>query len=308
MIQTRRDILGKVARKIVSPRELYRYLKFKLVSGDEYPYLDFTDAFPRTAAIMGKITPCKLDIDNPVFIAGLRRSGSTLFYRLMNAHTDLFLFNERFPGDRMHGRGMPTTNNIYYTIEDTDKFRQTALRYLSPAIRRNYHHWGCKLSLELAHPDPGSIAYPTMEKIISAFPDAKVIGLTRDPRDFVLSAISRGGHDVRWWIREYQAMMTLFRNLGESYPDTFMTVRYEDLVEHPEETVRKCCQFAGIPFQEDMLDASKWSVKGPREYASSGIVASLDKWRHAEGKNLDIVREVTNACFPGALRYGYAAD
>jgi len=308
MIPSRREVLLKAFRKLASPRALQQFFDFKFIWGDEYPYYDFADLFPRLSGILTRIGRQRLDVNSPVFIAGLRRSGSTLFYRIMNANTHLFLFNERFPGDRMNGRGVPSTRNIYYSVEDRNSFRRTAVRYLSPKLRGQYERWGSKLALELAHPDPGSVSVPGMERILAAFPKAKVIGLVRDPRDFVLSALKRGGHDAQWWIDEYVTMMDLFGRLQNTHGDSFVIIRYEDLVEETEQTVHRCCEFAGIPFERKMLDPSQWSKKGPKEYEAMGIVSRVGKWSQVNDADLKIVSRTTEAYFPRATQFGYVKN
>lgn len=304
-IPSRREVFGKILRKLVSPRDLRKFLEFKTVSGDEYPYFDFADLFPRFASLLSRICTGKLDVDSPVFVAGLRRSGTTLFYRVMNANSSLFMFNERFPGDRMNGRGISSENNIYYSVEDSCLFRQIVIKYLSPRLRQHYRRWGGKLALELAHPDPGSVSVFGLERILSAFPKAKVIGITRDPRDFVLSALKRGGHDPQWWIDEYKAMMDLFERMRNTHNNSFIIVKYEDLVDNSDQVIRHCCEFAGLPFEEEMLDPSQWSVKGPKEYESTQISAHHGKWRSASGDDKDVVQSVNAECFPGAVHFGY---
>jgi hypothetical protein len=308
MIPSRREVLFKVLRKLASPGKLRSILEFKLRSGDEYAYFDFADFFPWLAAPLTGWGRTQLDIDSPVFIAGLRRSGTTVFYRIMNANSRLFLFNERFPGDRLNGRGVASLRNLYCSIDDPREFRRIAVRYLSPRLRARHERWGAKLALELAHPDPGSISLQAMERILKAFPRARVIGITRDPRDFVLSALKRGGHDVAWWTGEYTAMMQLFRKLQVSHGNAFLSIRYEDLVDQAEQIVRHCCEFARIPFEQEMLNPSHWSVKGPKEYESRGIVARHGKWRDAKGADLETVKCATEACFPAACHFGYVPE
>lgn len=306
-IPTRRELIYKLFRKLTSPKDAAQFAKFKLVSGDEYVYFDFADMFPLLAGLISGVSAGRLDMAAPIFVAGLRRSGTTLFYRLMNANSHLFLFNERFPGDRLNGRGVSSERNIYYTVHDPLEFNAIAKKYLSPRLRKNYSRWGAKLALELAHPDPGSVSIPAMHKILAAFPQAKVLGITRDPRDFVLSALKRGGHDLQWWIDEYTDMMNLFKSLREKSPDSFMVVSYEDLVDDPMTIIRRCCDFSGLAFEEGMLDPSQWSVKGPAEYENRQIAVQHGKWRTATGPAQDVVAQVTDACFPMASEFGYQA-
>ena len=44
VIPTRKEILLKILRKLVSPRDLAKYLEFKTISGNEYPYFDFVSS------------------------------------------------------------------------------------------------------------------------------------------------------------------------------------------------------------------------------------------------------------------------
>lgn len=304
-IPTRKQVAVRVLRKLAAPRDLWRYLVFKFVTGDEYPYFDFADAFPHLARLVSGCPARRLSVDAPIFLAGLRRSGTTVLYRVMAAHSRVFLFNERFPGDRMNGRGVASQHNLLYAGHHPDRFRCLALSYLGPRLRMGYDRWGAKLALELAHPDPGSISAAALERILAAFPASRVIAITRDPRDFVMSALKRGGHDVQWWIDEYIAMMKLFDTLRAAYRDAVQIIRYEDLVLDPAATIRRCCEFAALPYESGMLDASHWSNKGPREYERTAIVPGVDKWRAAAGGELAVVRRVAAACFPPAARFGY---
>jgi hypothetical protein len=304
-IPTRRELILKAARQLVSPGRLRRYLEFKFVYGNEYPYFDFADTFPVLARLVSGLAWPRPALDAPVFLAGLRRSGSTLFYRLLNAHSRLFLFNERFPGDRMNGRGIASKRNLLYSSGDPVEFRRVARRYLNPWLRARYTRWGAKLALELAHPHPGSVSAQAMEKILMAFPRARALLIVRDPRDFVLSALDRGGRDTEWWIEEYLAMTELYACLRRRYRSSVVIVRYEDLVTGPERMIRRCCEFLDLPYERAMLDPAHWSIKGPPEYQSGSIEAKLDKWRSADGGRSVVVRRVSERCFPAASRFGY---
>jgi len=310
VIPTRREIFYKIVRKLISPRDMIRFMGFKAVTGDEYLYFDFIDLFPWMHKLMNKLPGNRLDTESPVFLAGLRRSGTTVFYRVMNANKHLFMFNERFPGDRLNGRSVASQMNLLYSSEysDPEIFNKFAKNYFSPGLRSSADRWGAKLALELAHPDPGSISIEAMKRILSGFPESKIIAITRDPRDFVLSALQRGGHDVEWWIDEYISMMDLYSEMLKHHKKSVLHVKYEDLITDAENTVKKCCVFAGIEFDPDMLDPSKWSVKGPREYESKAISAKLEKWRQAKGVEQGYVRKTTDACFPMATEFGYEVD
>ncbi len=305
MTVARRHLFWRVLHHLIHPGTLPALFRYRLRDGNEYLYFDFADVFPSFAGVAARCSRQRLDLARPLFLATLRRSGSTLFYRIMHSQKNLFLFNERFPGDRLRGRGLPSDANIWSVAEEGE-FRETVLRYIGPHIRRRYRRWGVKLSMDLAHPLPGSMTQEGLRMLFKVFSAARVVGLVRDPRDFVLSALSRAGKDARWWIDEYRAMMELFEEVSGSYPERFLWVRYQQMLNEPEATIRKCCAFAGLEFDERMLWPSSWSVKGPKAYASDRIVPQAEKWRKAEGADLQVVRAVEDACFPAAERFGYS--
>lgn len=300
-------VASKVIRKLLSPSDLASYLRYKLVHGNEYLYFDAVDRAPALGAAFHRLAPGRVDFATPIFLASLRRSGSTLFFRIMNTHPDLFLYNERFPGDRMNGRGKPTSKNIW-SVDDPAVFLALVARYVGPTVRLRYRRWGVKLSLEVAHPHPGSLAVENLRSLARAFPEARFLGLVRDPRDFVLSAIKRMGHDVAWWAGEYGVMADLFDEMSGRYPDRFLVTRYEDLVTDPGSVTRTCCEFAGLRYVPAMLEPSNWSSKGPPVYDKSGIQAQTAKWQRAAGEDRAIVERAQRACFPAASRFGYRVD
>jgi len=308
-IPTRRSILKKALKKLVSPADLGRFIRYRFITGNEYPFFDLTDQFPWLARTINFVAHShKLDLDTPVFIAGLRRSGTTLLYRILNANPELFLYNERFPGDRLNGRGTACDRNLVYGHYDRDSFHRIATNYVGPSIRRRFSRWGVKLALEIAHPDPGSIDRTAVLRILDAFPKAKIVFITRDPRDFVLSALNRGGHDVQWWIDEYRALMALLEELTHDRSDSIHVVKYEDLVSNSGEVVGRCCEFAGMSYLPEMTQSDNWSIKGPQEYENRKISDNVDKWKKAEGRARTIVQETSSACFPAAAKLGYACE
>jgi hypothetical protein len=132
-----------------------------------------------------------------------------------------------------------------------------------------------------------------------------VLGIVRDPRDFVLSAKKRAGQAPESSIEDYNLTARLFLELLESHAQRFTIVRFADLVTRPREIVARCCSFAGIDLDERMLEPSSWSGRGRQEYPRDGFVDQVKKWRGAEGQDRLIVEQADRACFPAAGALGY---
>jgi len=121
-------------------------------------------------------------------------------------------------------------------------------------------------------------------QIAEWFPDAKFIYLVRDPRDFALSyKKAPGGPKVAWiaakqWASE-QRKCVQFR---DSHPDRCHTIRYEDIVGDPENSVRVLYEFLDLNFSPKVLDPGSSSKE---ESSSSQYWKNLSKPILAKNSN-----------------------
>lgn len=91
--------------------------------------------------------------------------------------------------------------------------------------------------------------------IFAEFPDARMIHLLRDPRDRYHASLElwpdgkgrAGGATARWL---YSARLA--RRNQPRYPGRYLTIRFEDLVRRPEETLRAVCDFIGEAYTPAM--------------------------------------------------------
>ncbi|MGP5713866.1 sulfotransferase family protein, partial [Vreelandella alkaliphila] len=89
-----------------------------------------------------------------------------------------------------------------------------------------------------------------LEKIKDTFPSAKCIVMVRSAKDVVASIKNRTGNFkealIRW-------VNDTNKSVEVSQCDDVVIVRYEDLIENPEDVVKKVCSFIGIEFSKKML-------------------------------------------------------
>jgi hypothetical protein len=99
------------------------------------------------------------------------------------------------------------------------------------------------------------------------FPDAIWVHLVRDGRDAALSFLElpEGFSGKTWaqprtaaqfaarWRTEILAAQRLGRHAGDRY----LELRYEDLVDEPEQWLRRVCEHASLPWEADMLDHTR---------------------------------------------------
>lgn len=94
-----------------------------------------------------------------------------------------------------------------------------------------------------------------LDELGAVWPQARFVVLVRDGRDVALSVIGVpfGANNVwaaaRWWAAGIRLGLEAERRL----PGRVLRLRYEDLVEHPAEEVRRVCDFLGLRYDDELL-------------------------------------------------------
>ena len=218
----------------------------------------------------------------PIFVVGCPRSGTTLLAGLLSAHSKLSCGPETefFTGlcianrnnrlcraktwpeeaanylfSKVHEKPIPD----YYGIARTEIISYLKQRENScPAIlesltethmrQQGKQRWVEKTPTHLIH----------LREIRRHYPDAPVIRIIRDPRDVALSLLN-----VPWGPSSFAAAVLHWWNSDELSASFFetdrncMTLRFEDVVMNPESELRKLCEFVGEEFESGMMDPSQ---------------------------------------------------
>ena len=211
--------------------------------------------------------------DNPVFVAGLERSGTSLMYALLASHPRISMtrrtnfwryFVDRYGDleDDQHLDACLGAVRAYkrLVVLDLDHERLRADLLAGPrtygrlyrlmqeqvAERRGKPRWGDK-SLELER-------YGDL--ILAEFPNARILHMIRDPRDRLASVLTRWqgrrgdvGAGTAAWL--WSARLAIRH--ARDRPDNVKVVRYEWLAGNPESALREVCEFIGEPYDADML-------------------------------------------------------
>jgi hypothetical protein len=212
----------------------------------------------------------------PFFIVGFQRSGTTLLRVMLDAHPDIAIpldtvglwsqYEGRLP--RYGGLGNPDARRTI--VEDLLREERIALWGLSftpdailarwatsdyPGLIRAFYEsyasahgksmWGDK--------DPGNMV--RIDQLTRWFPHSRIIHIVRDGRDACLSQLEQsfGFDDLLECACEWREQVQWVRRMGAVMTDRYHEVKYEDLVVHPSETLRRISEFLEIPYQESML-------------------------------------------------------
>lgn len=222
----------------------------------------------------------------PIFVVGSGRSGTTLLQLMLNTHPDIAICGEIHYVDQISEirKLVPSiekpehfetffslvkrTRNIRYlpkaeTLLDAVKQRLSGEKY------RTYEQFYRCLIEEYAKAQgarrcgektPSNIKY--LNQIVEIFPNAKIIHIVRDPRAVVASRVKMP------WTTDDVVINTLKWKFEIMYCDQFpknsesyIELRYEDLVSAPEHQLKRICAFIGEEFDSKMLEFYKTSQK-----------------------------------------------
>ena len=224
---------------------------------------------------------------SPFFIVGSGRSGNTLLRRLLNAHSQLFVPPETYVlgavirqfrrYNRMYWNDL--VNLIYSNFQYHPEFETFAMRSLAPLAKRmsgcdrqqrslaliidgfyreyaNTHgieaqRWGDKTPANVYH----------LGKIFKVFPHAAVLHVIRHPCDVVYSYVHSGIYpDVEPAAKRWTEAVALCTDFGRRHRQSYLELRYENLVRDPVEEMRKVCRFLAIDFESAMLSSEATSA------------------------------------------------
>ena len=223
----------------------------------------------------------------PFFIIGVHRSGTTLLRFMLSSSPRLYIppesdfiprFFLRHPTRPLNRRKIASLLDIifdqYRFVRSWEGARPTAEQIMARmeaptpaafldtlyslyAAQHGAERWGDKTPIYSSY-------VPLLDVL---FPDAQFIHLIRDGRDVALSMLDQWGSKephvdifftARNWLRRIRAAQAAGRVLG---PHRFYELRYESLVQAPEETMRRICGFLGEPFVDAMAEQHRLARK-----------------------------------------------
>ena len=277
--------------------------------------------------------------DAPIYIIGTERSGSNLLRLVLNAHSRIavphplhmmryFAPTEPARGDlgvpahlarlvdevlllkRVHIHPWTTPidrQRILDEAQPRDTMGVMGAMYEQVREAEGKARWGCKSTFMVHYVD----------RALARDPQARFVLLVRDPRDVAASSrrsVFSPFHPwltALLWVEQQELGLALREELG---PVQVLLLRYEDLLDQPEASVRQLCEFLDERFEPDMLRFHE----GREAQTSAGLseswqntgrpVMSNNAGKYREHLDEREVGMVEAAC--GALmdRLGYPRD
>lgn len=279
----------------------------------------------------------------PVFIVGAPRTGTTLVRDILNRHPRVHLFDEvhffeRIWDERARWGDLSDSDSrraaidrLRGVVHDFGSDKEVA-RVLTPeafAERMQKEGGGyagllaalLKTGAELhgasiwGDSSPQDVLY--LPKIFEWFPDARVVALVRDPRDFLSSHKNYHRRGVATYRERYNpltnsvlwrtSMTAVIESAREPWAGSVLRMRYEDLVRDPEAQVESLCGHVGIEYDRAMLDVPRSNssfTPDAETSAKRGISSgSVERWKTAlTPTEIWIAERITGRCMQ---EFGY---
>jgi hypothetical protein len=224
---------------------------------------------------------------DPVFVVGIPRSGTTLLTAMLAAHSRLSCG----PETHFFRRLAETEVDL---LDSPQTWPEPALNFISSIKHSGFTGYESKYLLEKYELDANKVAdflaakEPAIPNILASvteqymirqgksrwiektpdhlayvhsirthFPASPIVRIMRDPRDVALSL-----QKVPWGVNSFVEGLVFWRDLDETSAEFFSTdqnsytIRFEDLISNPAEAMEQLCQFIGEEFEPVMLDTS----------------------------------------------------
>ncbi len=232
-----------------------------------------------------------VDSEQPIFIVGLPRSGTTLVEQILASHPDVYGAGElpdisEIANSLKFNSYMSASPELLKKISRNDLAR-SASKYLQhiSSLSDNARKVVNKMPTDFWH----------LGLISQLFPKAHIIHMIRDPRDICLSIYFQrfGSHmtfttdlkELGEYYLSYKAIMSYWHS---ALTTKILDVRYEDLVDDQEAITRKILDYCNLEWNEDCLNfhQTKRDVNTPSydQVRKPIYKRSVARWKNYESQ------------------------
>ncbi len=221
----------------------------------------------------------KSNNNEPIFVVGMPRSGTTLMRYCLNQHSHIYIvpetnFFETVYGNRQIIPEAKISENIDkllsklmgFTYQDADmhllkeffplkdvlaqeikdkaqNYRDIATIVFSKfAKEKGKQRWGEKTPRHLFF----------IDQIYDFFPNAKIITMERSAKNTIASNFK--SNHIKTGFLDNCVLYKKCLDYARKYQDKILIVKYEDLTRNPESTMKKVCEYIGEEFEPQMLN------------------------------------------------------
>jgi len=213
-----------------------------------------------------------------LFVIGMPRSGTKLFRELLNNHDEIFIpeietlfipsLLRRYDKKNLNNDEIEQImNNIksslfsfYYLPKYGFDFSNLKINNVS--AKEFIDHFFNELAKQrgktvsiLGDKSPNYIE--DIDILKDNYPNAKFIHIVRDPRDYVLSMNKAWGKNMYRAAYRWKKSVNKLSEMDFSKRENIIEIKYEDLIQDPDTTLRNVCDFLEIEYVDNLTKLDK---------------------------------------------------
>lgn len=205
-------------------------------------------------------------IEEPIFLVGAERSGTTLLKLMLSHHSQIAWCNEfEYAVDQISAEGIFPDLLAYYDWLDTHRIFQNTRFTIDKTLPYPQLVDSFLLQRKAAKPIIGATVHRHFDRLLSIWPEARFIHLIRDARDVANSCVGAGWAGNVWnGCERWQEAELLWDNLdghltratcsASPRRERYISITYEELIYQYRETLTKLSEFLDVSYEEAMLD------------------------------------------------------
>ncbi len=276
-----------------------------------------------------------VDVEKPIMIVGVGRSGTTLIQSMLNAHPEIcfppeshfirdFIANNE--GNKLYSAGgldavekamneSVCVNRFGVDSQSVfEPFRDGSIEFSLGNLFSRYLflYARSKGKSRIGEKDPANAVL--LKYIKATYPEAKIVHIIRDPRDIILSRLKTEMEQdapIQFYAENYVNGFITARNEGNHlFGDNYAEIYYEELITNPETVLSDLCKKIDIPYHDRMLnyqnEAKDIVTKGEYKWKSNVFKPVMknnaNKWKTGlTSAQIQIVENICKDIFPETI-------
>lgn len=259
-----------------------------------------------------------------LFIGGFPSGGTDLLKNILNAHHDVFINGEmpflyklpielNFSVANVYSKSEAeqiidwlTDQDIWNNLKNKNTVRKKVANTGKHAIDQKKFFYELFLEKERmvwGNKTPQNTEYA--QSLFKLFPDSKLVVVTRDVRDVVLSWKKKWGKNPHLVADKWNRRMCQIYDLTKE-DDRIILIKFEDLLSETVDITKKICDFIGIEWDKKMLKYHEHTenvIDGKINYGEPLKKDNKQKWKTQASPK--IIRQVEEIAFEGMKKLDY---
>ena len=241
---------------------------------------------------------------NPIFIVGFPRSGTTLLQSLLSQQKNLYSFQEthffcnvinkiNYNGNKSikleslektfkiisiktgHNFNDISQNNISLLAHKKELTIKILFEFLVFDLLKKQNKNNEISKMRWIEKTPGHLFQ--MEMIHSLYDNAKFIEIIRDPLNSIASVKKKLVPDESYFYlaKRWRYGRKVFRDFSKRFPNNTISIKYEELIKNPGKEIIRVCNFLGINYNHKDLSvpnpSSKFHIRDDESWKSDNL-------------------------------------